>query len=627
MTPNSNFKTEELEDMALNCMRTLTDDAKQYLYRKGLDDDLIRKYKIGFGRFYGTTWITIPVYDADKEVQYIKLLHYPEDAPNNHGEPSKKYATFPQEHEPTIFNSEALFGKNECVIVGSELDAIVASQYLEIPVIGLPKIDALKIERLEHLTDKDTFYIWLDKGDGEAGGQNQTNIIEELTAKCPKATIMELKSPDGINGATEFFPAGGTVGELFSDAYLLAGEAPLKAEDVEEMDLDELADVLDATIKYDREVKRILFLALLLMYTEADQINVCLLGQSSSGKTYMAQEVAKYFPEEDITEYAEVSPTAFKHMSPKIDSETGKEYVDCERRTLMFTEMPHPGLLTNLRPILSHDRKEVEFLTTDRGKTGGNIAKKTIIRGFPSVVFCSAYTRLNEQEVTRCLLLSPEVSDEKLEAGVELTGERVADPEAYRLKVEADEARQRLKQRVKYIKNLHINSVIIRDSRKVLAKFRELNPRLAPRSQRDIAHMSSLIKAVAMLNAPLRMDASGNIVANDSDIEEGFKLWKSICKTQMIGVPPATYDFYEKFIIPAYEASKEARKDEPLSHDDGVTHDEISQYYYEKMGTFFSRDTLRKQIIPTLQTAGVITLEKSQIDGRKWLIKPRIFSL
>lgn len=627
MTPNSNLKTEELEDIALNCMRTLTDDAKQYLYRKGLDDDLIRKYKIGFGKFYGTTWITIPIYNADREMEYIRLLQYLEDASDALGSSNEQAATFPREYIPTVFNSEALSGKNECVIVGSELDAIVASQYLEIPVIGLPEIDAIRIERLEHLADKDTIYIWIDKGEKEAGDQNQADIAEVLIAKCPEVTIMELKSPDGINGATEFFPAGGTVRELFSKAYLLAGEAPLKAEDVEEMNLDDLADILDATIKYDREVKRILFLALLLMYTEADQINVCLLGQSSSGKTYMAQEVAKYFPEEDITEYAEVSPTAFKHMSPKIDSETGKEYVDCERRTLMFTEMPHPGLLANLRPILSHDKKEVEFLTTDRGKTGGNVAKKTIIRGFPSVVFCSAYTRLNEQEVTRCLLLSPEVSDEKLEAGVELTGERVADPEAYKLKVEADEARQKLKQRVKYIKNLRINSVIIRDPRKVLAKFRELNPRLAPRSQRDIAHLSSLIKAVAMLNAPLRMDASGNIVANDNDIEEGFKLWKSICKTQMIGVPPATYSFYEKFIIPAYEASKEARKNEPLPHDDGVTHDEISQYYYEKMGTFFSRDTLRKQIIPTLQTAGVISLEKSQIDGRKWLIKPQIFSL
>jgi len=123
------------------------------------------------------------------------------------------------------------------------------------------------------------------------------------------------------------------------------------------------------------------------------------------------------------------------------------------------------------------------------------------------------------------------------------------------------------------------------------------------------------------------MNASGDIIANDSDIEAGLELWKSICKTQMIGVPPATYDFYEKYIISAYERSKEARKSEPLPHDDGVTHDEISQYYYEKNGSFFSRDTLRKQIIPTLLTASVISLEKSERDGRKWLIKPQIFSL
>ena len=627
MIPDNNISTEMLEDIARSYAQALSmkADVKEHLKRKGLSDDLIKKFKVGFGNAYGKSWITIPVYNLDREIEYIQLLRYPEATTSNLGEFCEELNTFPQEHIPTIFNEEALFGKNECVIVSNEIDAIVASQFLEIPVIGVTEIDALRISRLEHLADKDTIYIWLGK-ETRSSSLDQGDMVNTIISKCPETTIIGL-NPDDNTGAADFFSMGGTVRELFSDAYVLAGKPPLKAEDVEEMSLDDLADVLDATIKYDREVKRILFLALLLMYTESDQINVCLLGQSSSGKTYMAQEVAKYFPEEDITEYAEVSPTAFKHMSPKIDSETGKEYVDCERRTLMFTEMPHPGLLANLRPILSHDRKEVEFLTTDRGKTGGNVAKKTIIRGFPSVVFCSAYTRLNEQEVTRCLLLSPEVSDEKLEAGVKLTGERVADPEAYKLKVESNEARQQLKQRVKYIKNLHVNSVIIKDYSKVLAKFKELNPRLAPRSQRDIAHLSSLIKAVAMLNAPQRMDASGNIIANDSDIEAGFKLWKSICKTQMIGVPPATYDFYERFILPAYEKSKETKKNGPLPQDDGVTHDEISQYYYDTMGIFFSRDTLRKQIIPTLQAANVISLEKSQLDGRKWLIKPQVFSL
>lgn len=626
MTQNSKINTEELEDMALNCTLTLTDEAKQYLERKGLNDDLIKKFSIGFGKFYGTTWITIPVYNADREIQYIKLLHFAEESLDDSNNTSVKYTTFPHEHNPIIFNEGSLFNKDECVIVDDELGAIVASQHFEIPVVGISEIEALESEGASNLADMSTIYTWFDE-DREAGCQNQADVLGELVSKAPNTTIMELSSPKWVHGPTEYFPLGGVIRDLFEDAYLLYGEPPLKADEVKEMSLDELADVLDMTIKNDREVKKILFLAMLLMYTEADQINVCLLGQSSSGKTYMAQEVAKYFPEEDITEYAEVSPTAFKHMSPKIDAETGKEYVDCERRTLMFTEMPHPGLLSNLRPILSHDRKEVEFLTTDRGKSGGNVAKKTIIRGFPTVVFCSAYTRLNEQEVTRCLLLSPEVSDEKLEASVELTGKRVADPEAYKLKVEADTRRQELRRRVKFIKGLRINSVIIKDPEKVLAKFKELNPRLAPRSQRDIAHLSSLIKAVAMLNAPLRMNANSDIVANDDDIEVGLGLWKSICKTQMIGVPPATYDFYEKYIIPAYKASIEARKNEPLPHDDGVTHDEINQYYYEKTGSFFSRDTLRKQIIPTLQAAGVISLEKSIKDGRKWLIKPLIFSL
>lgn len=139
----------------------LTDEAKKFLKRKGVGDDLIKKYKIGFGKFYGTAWITIPTYNVDSEIQYIKLLHYPGDAPNDFGESSRKYATFPQEHKPTIFNERTLFGKDECVIVGSEPDAIVASQYLEIPVIGIPEIDTLK-NRATGAFSRQGYYLYLD---------------------------------------------------------------------------------------------------------------------------------------------------------------------------------------------------------------------------------------------------------------------------------------------------------------------------------------------------------------------------------------------------------------------------------------------------------------------------------
>ncbi len=618
----NNITAETLLDIALNCTMNLNDKAEKYLIHNGLSPETIKKYDLGFGEFYGTKWITIPIYGIDKEVKYIKLFHFPDDPLDT----QEKYDTFPKEYEPILFNEDTLFGKDECMIVEGELNAIVASQYLEMPVIGVSEGGKFEHRLAENLPRAGTIYLWLSNKTDEESLQDQAHFIGELIMQCPNGTIVELSPPDDSE-ATEYFMSGGTIHELFATAYYTYGDPPLSAENMDEMSLDDLANVLDITIKNDRQVKTILFLALLLMYTESDQINVCLLGQSSSGKTYTAQEVAKFFPEEDITEYAEVSPTAFKHMSPKIDTNTGKEYVDCERRGLMFTEMPHPGLLSNLRPILSHDRKEVEFLTTDRGKTGGNIAKSTIIRGFPTVIFCSAYTKLNEQELTRCLLLSPEVSDEKLEASIELTSERVADPETYKIKVEANKARKRLKQRVRFIKDLHINSVIIKDYRKVLARFKELNPRLAPRSQRDIAHLSSLIKAVAMLNAPQRMDSTGDIIANDSDIEAGFNLWKSICRTQTIGVPPATYDFYEKYILPAYEKSRKAKANVPLPHDDGVTYDEIAQYYYDCMSSFFSRDTLRKQIIPTLQMANAITLEQSATDGRKWIIKPQLMTL
>lgn len=387
-----------------------------------------------------------------------------------------------------------------------------------------------------------------------------------------------------------------------------------------EMSIDDLATVLDSTIKHDYYNKVIVFLAMLTAYTEEDQLNVCLLGQSSSGKTYLAQEVAKYFPKEDVREYAEVSPTAFKHANPTIDEETGEKYIDLERIIMLFTEMPYPQLLSNLRPLLSHDKKNIEFLTTDRAGAGGNRAKQTIMRGFPTVIFCSAYTRLDEQEATRCILLSPEVSAEKVKAGVELANEKAADRSRYSEKVAADPARQELVARIEYIKGLHINSVIIKDPDEVLQRFRGINSMQQSRSQRDIAHLNSLIKAVAMLNAANRLDDSGNVIANSEDIETGIRLWQNISETQSLGIPPAVHDFLTQFIIPCYQESMGGFSD--MMSEDGITHDQLAAYYYAQTNTSMNADTVKKQYLPALQAAGLITLGKGVNDRRKVIIKP-----
>lgn len=623
MQNNKSIASEQLETYATEYHKALPKEARDYLHERGITDESIDKFQLGFGHINGTTWITIPVYDSSGQISYIKLRHFPEDAPCIYDSPVVgKYYNFPAGCETGLFNEAAINGAEEVLIVEGEFDAIISSQHHLPPTVAVPSADVFKLEWAEKLAHAKTIYVWLDND--EVGRRGQEELIKKLSQTCPNSTILTLPAIEGIKDATEFFVSGRSSQELIEQAEYVAGPPLIDDSDLEEMSIDDLASILDTTIKYDQQNKCILFLAMLSAYTEQDQLNVCLLGQSSSGKTYLAQEVSKYFPEDDVQEYAEVSPKAFKHMGSITDDNPNQTYVDCERKIMMFTEMPHPALLANLRPLLSHDKKEIEFLTTDKNGSGANVAKKSIIRGFPTVVFCSAYTKLDEQEITRCLLLSPETGSQKVEAGVLLAGQKLADSNKYKTQIELDPGRQSLKKRVRFIKSLGVQSVIIPNPEDVLARFRAITPKnMPPRCQRDIAHVFSLIKAVAMLNANNRMDEEKNIVVTDKDIDAAFKLWDSISETQNLGIPPSVYDFYNKYILPLYLRQKELQQAiETPSDDDGVTLQDILAYYYETTRSIYNADALRKQIIPPLQTANMIQVNSSSKDARKKVIKP-----
>jgi len=401
--------------------------------------------------------------------------------------------------------------------------------------------------------------------------------------------------------------------------------AALEPVDFNEMTIDDLARVLDLTIRYDDENKCILFLGFLTAYTEADQLNLYINGPSSSGKTYLVTEVAKYFPEEDVEEYASASPTSFIHRYPTKDPETGRYYIDCERKILLFLELPHHQLQAKLRPFLSHDKKEIVYLTTDKNKRGGNRAKESRLRGYAATAFCSVSMRMDDQEATRAILLSPEVSEAKLTEGIELSMLRTADPAKYQEMIDNDPLRQQLKRRVRAIKELHINSVIIPDPETVLTIFKQITKKPKPRHQRDIAHLGSLIKAVALINAWWRLDDQRNVVANEADVEQAILLWKRISTSQELGIPPFAYNFYKTFIVPAFEEKNGGRQPELVEANGatGVTRADIRAKHFQLTGQMVNEDDLRRNILPTLEAASLIIQEKDPANGKQIVIFPK----
>src|SRR5208283_5375880 len=110
----------------------------------------------------------------------------------------------------------------------------------------------------------------------------------------------------------------------------------------------------------------------------------------------------------------------------EIETEKKRKFrlVNLERNLLIFLDQPHAKLLENLRPLLSHDKKEIQLKITNKSEKSGQRSENILVRGYPTVVFCTANYKQNDQEKTRLLLLSPEHSQEKLREAILLKIEK-----------------------------------------------------------------------------------------------------------------------------------------------------------------------------------------------------------
>jgi len=369
---------------------------------------------------------------------------------------------------------------------------------------------------------------------------------------------------------------------------------------------NEVADVLGSTIRHDQPTKLILFCAMLLTFTDEDQVNVLMSGESAGGKSYNALEVASFFPPEIVRIIATASPTAFFHDAGNWDENRKVLRVDLRQKLLIFLDQPHYMLMERLRPLLSHDKKELLYKITDKSRGGSLRTKNVIIEGYPTVVFCAANFSLDEQERTRVFILSPETNPEKLEESLRLSIVRVGDREAYKNWIDSHPRRRWLKAIVVAIRAANIEQVIIEGQEDVYKRFLATHPRLAPRHQRDLPRIVALIKAHTLLNFSHRESRhQGTIVADEEDVEAGFWLYSLIAKPNELGLSPQVYEIYESIIKPL------------LMENEGIDRKTILSRYHEFYGRALPEDKLRRDILPALEASGLIAQEPDPADKRR----------
>jgi len=319
------------------------------------------------------------------------------------------------------------------------------------------------------------------------------------------------------------------------------------------MTASEVIAILGLTIKRDEQNKLITFLGMLSAYTEDSQMNISFNAPSSTGKSYIPMEIARLFPKEDVILVGYCSPTAFFHDVGIFDEKKKGYVIDLSRKNLIFLDQPHTQLLQHLRPLLSHDQKEIVLKITDKSQKSGLRTKNILLRGYPAVIFCTAGLKIDEQETTRFFLLSPEANQEKIRQAISEKIKKEANSESYYASLEDEPDRWMLKERIKAIKQEKIQQINIQSPEKIEQRFLAKNKILKPRHQRDIGRIIGLAKAFAIFNLWFRERNGGTIIANDDDVEAAFKLWDMISQSQEYNLPPYIYGIYQDVIVPLWK--------------------------------------------------------------------------
>ena len=473
----------------------------------------------------------------------------------------------------------------------------------------------------EFLNDRSKVAVIPDNDD--SGRRHAKAVAESLAGVGVKARILELPGLPEKGDVSDWLNAVGNKEGLIK---LAERTTPFESIDISQfkpLSSQELVGILGLTIKRDQENKLITFLCELSAYTESSQLNISFNAPSSTGKSYIPTEIAQLFPKEDVIEIGHCSPTAFFHDVGEYVK--GKGYiVDLSRKILIFLDQPHAQLLERLRPLLSHDKKEISLKITDKTQKFGLRTKNVLLRGYPAVIFCTAGLKIDEQEATRFLLLSPETNQEKIREAIHEKLKKETDTAAYQRWLDGDSNRKLLIERIRAIKQESINGIKIGRPEQIEEAFFKGKTALKPRHTRDIGRLISLVKSFALLNLWFRDKDESIIVADESDIEEAFKIWDLISESQELNLPPYIYQLYQEVILPAWYEKNEGitAELEEVTGKLGLSRQDIVQKHYEVYGRYIPDWQLRQQIIPMLETAGLIFQEKDPTDKRKILIYP-----
>jgi DNA primase len=202
----------DLLDFALDCHEELPPRIRQYLNGRGIPDDLIDRHLLG----WNGQRITIPIFDRDGNLAFLKLARDPEDTPS-----APKMVATPGAHAELYGWEHLCTQPDQIIICEGEFDRLVLESHGFKAVTSTGGAGVFRQEWAKEFQAIPVVYICYDND--QAGREGASRVGRMI----PHAKLVELSADVGESGdVTDFFVRLGQEREDFWQLLQRAQPAP-----------------------------------------------------------------------------------------------------------------------------------------------------------------------------------------------------------------------------------------------------------------------------------------------------------------------------------------------------------------------------------------------------------------
>lgn len=285
------------------------------------------------------------------------------------------------------------------------------------------------------------------------------------------------------------------------------------------------------------------FLGMISAKTEYP-VNLDGTGPSSSGKTIAFVMVSNAFHDDDKMVIAGGSKTSLKYDVSYTDN--NQNYIiDIDQKIIMILEKEESiELIKMMKPILSHDKFELEYKVSEKGGLMADMDEETrrtskyIMRGYPCAVTMSVQNPENAEMLSRELITSPDTSPEQIKAVCqEIVDSAMRFPDERQIHSDLPLLQHSLRR----IKKAYVMNPFFK-------LISDIIPMESCRIYRDLDKFKSLVEAMTLLHHRNRLCATiGEETMYVSSLEDNivaFSVIDKVFRASFIGVSERSMDIF-----------------------------------------------------------------------------------